>query len=44
MMTSQLRHADVIIIRVSHVGRVSPSGEEDEWGPSARLGKRLAGA
>jgi len=50
MMMSQLRHADVIYIRVSHMGRViwysgrvSHPGEEDAWGASARVGRRLAG-
>jgi hypothetical protein len=37
MLTSQLCHADVIHIRVSHVGRVSPSGRR------RRVGRRLAG-
>ena len=54
MMMSLLRHDDVIIIRVSHVGRVnwysgrvSPSGEEDAcdaWRASVRVGSNLAGA
>jgi hypothetical protein len=50
MMMSQIRHADIINIRVSHMGRViwysgraTHPGEEDAWGASARVGKRLAG-
>jgi len=54
MLTSQLCHADVILIRVSLVGRViwysgrgCHSGEEDAWlacGALVRVGSLLSGA
>ena len=54
MLTSQLCHADVILIRVSLVGRdiwysgrVCHSGEEDAWlacGSLVRVGSLLSGA
>jgi hypothetical protein len=50
MMTSHVRHDDVILIRVMHMGwiiwyssRVCHSGEEDAWGASARMGRFLVG-
>jgi hypothetical protein len=46
MLTSQLHYDDVIVIRVSHVGRVGSAyqGKEDAWGASARVDSHLTGA